>query len=72
MTETTSPQGGAMRECCRDFARASASRRSLLQGALMVGGTMAVTQLLGESMLQATFAGRPIKPCKATLPPPPL
>jgi uncharacterized protein (DUF1501 family) len=57
MTETTSPQGGAMRECCRDFARATASRRSLLQGALMAGGTMAVTQLLGESMLQATFAG---------------
>jgi uncharacterized protein (DUF1501 family) len=59
MTETTPTPGGAMRECCRDFARATASRRSLLQGALMVGGTMAVTQLLGDSMLQATFAGTP-------------
>ena len=58
MTETTLSRQ-RMRDCCRDFARATASRRSLLQGALMVGGTMAVTQLLGESMLQATFAGTP-------------
>jgi len=57
MTETTPQTGAAMRECCRDFARATASRRSLLQGALMAGSTMAVTQLFGESMMQATFAG---------------
>jgi uncharacterized protein (DUF1501 family) len=57
MTETTSQPGAAMADCCRDFARATASRRSVLQGALMAGGTMAFTQLLGESMLQATFAG---------------
>ena len=56
MTDTALPTA-AMRECCTDFARASASRRSLLKGALMAGGTMAVTQLLGESVLQATFAG---------------
>jgi uncharacterized protein (DUF1501 family) len=57
MTETTSHPGDAMRACCRDFAQATASRRSVLQGALMAGGGMAVTQLLGESVLQATFAG---------------
>ncbi|WP_036225740.1 DUF1501 domain-containing protein [Marmoricola sp. URHB0036] len=52
MTENT-PQP----ECCRDFARVSASRRTLLKGALMAGGTMAVTQMFGDAMMQATFAG---------------
>jgi len=46
-------------DCCRDFARAQASRRSLLQSALAVGGAMATTQLFGESMMQATYAGTP-------------
>ena len=46
-----------MRDCCRDFARVSASRRSLLKGALMAGGAMAVTQMFGDAMMQATFAG---------------
>src|SRR3954454_22882323 len=58
MTETPSP-AGPVRDCCRDFAQATASRRSLLQGALMAGSALAVTQLLGDSMLQATFAGTP-------------
>jgi uncharacterized protein (DUF1501 family) len=52
-------QTNGLRDCCRDFAAAQASRRSVLKGALMTGGAMAVTQLLGESVLQATFAGTP-------------
>ncbi len=55
MTENTAPSDA--RDCCRDFARVSASRRSLLKGALMAGGTMAVTQMFGDAMMQATFAG---------------
>src|SRR6478735_3495217 len=61
MTETTPPSDAMrhpqMAQCCRDFARVSASRRSLLQGALMAGGAMAVTQMFGDAMMQATFAG---------------
>ena len=52
---TQSPQP----DCCRDFARASLSRRSLLQGAAAVGGGMAVTQMFGEAMMQSSFAGTP-------------
>ena len=41
-------------ECgCRDFA---VSRRSLLKTATAVGGAMAVTQMFGDSMMQASFA----------------
>lgn len=43
--------------CCRDFSRSRLSRRSLLQGAAAVGGSMAVTQMFGDAMMQATFAG---------------
>ena len=61
MTETTPPSDAMRRpqmaQCCRDFARVSASRRSLLKGALMAGGAMAVTQMFGDAMMQATFAG---------------
>src|SRR4051812_13636174 len=39
---------------CPDF---SMTRRSLLRTAAAIGGGVAVTQMLGESMLQATFAG---------------
>ncbi len=46
----TDPEAG----CCRDF---SMSRRSLLQSAAAVGGAMAVTQMFGDAMMQATFAG---------------
>jgi uncharacterized protein (DUF1501 family) len=46
-------------DCCRDFARAQASRRSLLQSALALGGAMATTQLFGDAMMQATYAGTP-------------
>ncbi len=42
------------KSCCRDFAL---SRRSLLQSAAAVGGAMAVTQMFGDAMMQATFAG---------------
>ena len=56
MTEHTHP---AQADCCRDFARASLSRRSLLQGAAAVGGGMAVTQMFGEAMMQSSFAGTP-------------
>jgi uncharacterized protein (DUF1501 family) len=45
--------------CCRDFSRSRLSRRSLLQGAAAVGGGMAVTQMFGDAMMQATFAGTP-------------
>jgi len=41
-------------ECgCPDFA---VSRRSLLKTATAVGGAMAVTQMFGDSMMQASFA----------------
>jgi uncharacterized protein (DUF1501 family) len=56
MTDHASSSDNA---CCRDFTRSSLSRRSLLQGAAAVGGGMAVTQMFGEAMMQATFAGTP-------------
>ena len=40
--------------CCSDYR---VSRRSILQGALAVGGTMAVTQMFGDALMQSTFAG---------------
>jgi len=45
--------------CCGDFSRSRLSRRSLLQGAAAVGGAMAVTQMFGDALMQATFAGTP-------------
>lgn len=45
------------RACCADFTRARASRRSLLQGATALGGTLAVSQMFGDALVQATFAG---------------
>jgi uncharacterized protein (DUF1501 family) len=39
---------------CPDF---SMSRRSLLRTAAVVGGGVAVTQMFGESLMQASFAG---------------
>ncbi len=44
----------ASQDCCRDFAL---SRRSLLRSAAALGGGMAVSQMIGDSMMQATFAG---------------
>jgi uncharacterized protein (DUF1501 family) len=42
-------------ECgCRDF---SVTRRSILQSATALGGAFAVTQMFGDAMMQATFAG---------------
>lgn len=49
----TSPENA----CCRDFSRSRMSRRSLLQSAAAVGGSMAVTQMFGDAMMQSTFAG---------------
>ena len=43
--------------CCRDFSQAHVSRRRVLQGAAAVGGTMAVSQMFGDALMQATFAG---------------
>jgi uncharacterized protein (DUF1501 family) len=54
MTDHTRPEDAG---CCADFNRSHLSRRSLLQGAAAVGGAMAVTQMFGEAMMQATFAG---------------
>ncbi len=45
--------------CCSDFSRSRVSRRSILRGAAAVGGGMALTQMFGEAMMQATFAGTP-------------
>ena len=56
MTDHTHPAEAA---CCRDFTRSRLSRRSLLQGAAVVGGGMAVTQMFGDALMQATFAGTP-------------
>ena len=42
---------------CSDFDRARVSRRSLLAGAAAVGGSLAVGQMFGDSMMNATFAG---------------
>jgi uncharacterized protein (DUF1501 family) len=46
-------------DCCADFSRSRLSRRSLLQSAAAVGGAMAVTQMFGDALMQATFAGTP-------------
>ena len=50
---------GPSHACCGDFTRSRLSRRSVLQGAAALGGTLALTQMFGEAMLQATFAGTP-------------
>ncbi len=55
MTDHTSPENA----CCRDFARSQVSRRSLLAGAGAVGGSLALTQMFGDALMQATFAGTP-------------
>ncbi len=59
MTETTTePMAGPSGGCgCPDFDRAQLSRRSLLAGATALGGTLAVSQMFGDAMMQATFAG---------------
>lgn len=51
MTDHSHP---AEQGCCRDFTM---SRRSLLRGATAVGGTMALSQMFGDALMQATFAG---------------
>lgn len=51
MTDHTHP---AEQGCCRDFKM---SRRSLLGGAAALGGTMALSQMFGDALMQATFAG---------------
>jgi uncharacterized protein (DUF1501 family) len=56
MTDHTHPRDAG---CCGDFTRSRMSRRSLLQSAAVVGGGMAVTQMFGDAMMQATFAGTP-------------
>lgn len=55
----TEPAPPAARACCGDFSRSQLSRRSLLQSAAAVGSGIALTQLFGETMMQATFAGTP-------------
>ena len=51
-SSSTSPECG-----CPDFDRTRVSRRSVLAGATVLGGAMAVSQMFGEAMMQATFAG---------------
>lgn len=51
MTDHTHP---AEQGCCRDFTM---SRRSLLGGATALGGTMALSQMFGDALMQSTFAG---------------
>jgi len=55
MTDHTSHDNA----CCREFSRSQLSRRSLLAGAGAVGGSMAMTQMFGDALMQATFAGTP-------------
>lgn len=47
--------------CCGDFARSQVSRRSILQSAVALGGVLGLTQVIGDSMIQATFAATPGK-----------
>lgn len=55
---STSPQAaGVAQSCCDDFLAGAASRRSVLKGALGVGAGLTVTQMIGDSMLQASHAG---------------
>jgi uncharacterized protein (DUF1501 family) len=54
-----SEPNGPGEACCRDFARSQLSRRSILQSAAVLGGSMAMTQMFGDAMMQATFAGTP-------------
>lgn len=57
---STAPHApAAADDCCTEFARAGASRRRVLQGALGLGGAMAVTQIFGESVMQTSYAGTP-------------
>jgi uncharacterized protein (DUF1501 family) len=57
MTTTPTHPAASDEACgCRDY---SVTRRSILQGAAALGGTMAVTQLFGDSLMQATFASNP-------------
>ena len=58
-TAPPAPQAAAADDCCTEFARAGASRRRVLQGALGLGGAMAVTQIFGESVMQTSYAGTP-------------
>ncbi len=42
---------------CDEFGNARLTRRSLLSGAAALGGSLAVAQMFGDAMMQATFAG---------------
>src|ERR1700759_5622662 len=54
-TAPTRPTPAATEGCgCPDF---SMSRRSLLKTAAAVGGGMAITQMFGEGVMQASFGG---------------
>ena len=45
-------------DCCSELRRGT-SRRTVLKGATAIGGGLALTQMFGESMMQASFAGAP-------------
>ena len=57
-TTPVRPTTSAAEDCgCPDFSRAGMSRRSLLKSSAVLGGGMAMTQMFGEAMMQASFGG---------------
>jgi uncharacterized protein (DUF1501 family) len=58
MTTTPVRPPTSAEDCgCPDFSRTGMSRRSLLKTGAVLGGGIAMTQMFGESMMQASFAG---------------
>jgi uncharacterized protein (DUF1501 family) len=58
MTPVARTSTPAADDCgCPDFGRAGMSRRSLLKTSAVLGGGMAMTQMFGEAMMQASFGG---------------
>ena len=55
----TEPHLDPTTSCVLPGLLALASRRSLLKAAAALGGAMAITQMFGDAMMQATFAGTP-------------
>lgn len=55
---SSTKSAAAPHDCgCPDFTRAGVSRRSLFKTAAALSGGVVMTQMFGESMLQASFAG---------------
>src|SRR5689334_21524413 len=62
MTSTTTTPSSSPACGCPDFsrsARTGLSRRTLLKTGAALGGGLAMTQMFGEAMMQASFGGTP-------------